>query len=487
MDAEQTVKSTQEQAVAAWVQYLYRFRVERLQELLQEQGDNLAAAMATLDSAMETIKNDIINKGLGRGGPYGMHGFIAEVAECGVTNARHQLEHGGVGPAVWIDDNGPADIERLGVLIQQKFSEAGGNLSLEAVRKHLKAYPDFLKDGNKYQIPRDHYEKIIELLCMPKSQADKMPTDTGEFLLKQWKMVHAFFESNDISIDDIEPSNLTYPSVKRETIETTITQEKADLQAKNDEKVECINADHKPTLQEGVKTTAIAAALEAGTALVFAINKKRKAGKKLAEFTSDDWTDIAKESGVGAIKGGIRGAGVYILTNTCKTNAAVASALFTAMFGVAEQVYQYRKEAFDENQLLENAETVCMDAAVSVVASMLGQVAIPVPVLGAIIGNAVGMMLYQAGTDCLSEQDNKLLFRYSEDLKKYQQKMLAEYDALFEQLNSNMRAYMLLLNEAYSPDVDQALEGAIRLARVLGVAEDQILDSDEKFESYFWG
>lgn len=63
-----------------------------------------------------------------------MHGFIAEVAECGISNARHQLEHGGLGPNIWIDDNGPADIAREGILIQQKFCEAGGNLSLAAIK-----------------------------------------------------------------------------------------------------------------------------------------------------------------------------------------------------------------------------------------------------------------------------------------------------------------------------------------------------------------
>ena len=142
MHMGKTVYSTQEQAAAAWIQYLYRVRIDRLQELLQIQGNNLETALATLDQTLETIKEEIINNGLGRGGTTGMHGFIAEVAECGVANARHQLEHGGVGPNVWIDDNGPADIERMGVLIQQKFSEAGGHLSLNAIKSHLKIYPD---------------------------------------------------------------------------------------------------------------------------------------------------------------------------------------------------------------------------------------------------------------------------------------------------------------------------------------------------------
>ena len=486
MQVETTVKSTQEQAVAAWIQYLYRVRIDRLQELLQAQGKNLEAALATLDQTLETIKTDIINNGLGRGGTTGMHGFIAEIAECGVANARHQLEHGGIGPNVWIDDNGPADIERMGVLIQQKFSEAGGHLSLNAIKCHLKFYPDFLKDGGKYQIPKDHYEKIVELLKISKEQADKLPTGTGDFSKKQWEFVQAYFKENNITLDDIEPSQLTYPSVQRDAIDSTIAQEKADLQAKSEQKAEQITADNQPTVQEGLKTAAVAAALEAGTALVLAINKKRKEGKKLAEFSAEDWEDIAKESGIGALKGGIRGAGVYVLTNTGITNAAVASAMFTAMFGVAEQVYLYHSEKLDENQLIQNAETVCMDAAVSAGASRIGQAVIPVPVLGAIIGNAVGMLMYQAGKDALVQQDTKLLCQYAEELKAYQKEKLAEYDSLLNQLENSLETYMMLLSDAYSPDIDQALEGAVRMARFLGVSEEQILDTDTKFETYFF-
>lgn len=486
MHMGKTVYSTQEQAAAAWIQYLYRVRIDRLQELLQIQGNNLETALATLDQTLETIKEEIINNGLGRGGTTGMHGFIAEVAECGVANARHQLEHGGVGPNVWIDDNGPADIERMGVLIQQKFSEAGGHLSLNAIKSHLKIYPDFLKNGGKYQIPKDHYEKIVGLLKISKEQADKLPTGTGDFSKKQWEFVQAYFKENNITLDDIEPSQLTYPSVQRDAIDSTIAHEKADLHAKSEQKTEQITADNQPTLQEGMKTAAVAAALEAGAALVIAINRKRKGGKKLAEFSPEDWEDIAKESGVGAIKGGIRGTGVYILTNTGVTNAAVASAMFTAMFGVAEQVYLYHNKKLDENQLIENAETVCMDAAVSAVASMIGQAVIPVPILGAIIGNAIGMIMYQSGKDALTRQDCKLLCRYAENLKVYQNEKLAEYDDLLKQLEDNLGTYLMLLNEAYSPDINLALEGAVRMARFLGVSEEQILDSDTKFDAFFY-
>lgn len=73
-----------------------------------------------------------------------MHGFIAEVAECGIGNARSQIA--GKAPVYeWINDNGPEDLKRAGILIQQKFVQAGNHLSLPGDTKHLEKLSIFYK------------------------------------------------------------------------------------------------------------------------------------------------------------------------------------------------------------------------------------------------------------------------------------------------------------------------------------------------------
>ena len=177
-------KSNQEQAVASWINYLNQERLDRLMEALRIQNQNWDQAVNTLNSTLSTINKVIIERN--RGGLKGMHGFIAEVAECGVGNAR-ELVQGGMPVYEWINDNGPADFLRNGVQIQQKFVSAGNHLSLQAITQHFEKYPDFLSQGGKYQIPEDHYEQIKRLLSISKQQANKMPTSTGEFSLKQWR------------------------------------------------------------------------------------------------------------------------------------------------------------------------------------------------------------------------------------------------------------------------------------------------------------
>ena len=78
-----------------------------------------------------------------------------------------------------------------------------------------------------------------------------------------------------------------------------------------------------------------------------------------------------------------------------------------------------RKGNISENDFLWNSEILCLDVTVSALSSFVGQAAIPIPVLGAIIGNAVGMFLYQIAKDTLArkeQQKSQDIFVKSENL-----------------------------------------------------------------------
>ena len=484
IEAKKMIKSGQEQAVASWINYLNQVRLDRLMEALQKEELNLNEAMSTISETLKTISRDIVNNGKGRGGQYGMHGFIAEVAECGIGNAREQIE--GKAPIYeWINDNGPEDLRRGATLIQQKFVNGGGHLSLQAIRMHLNAYPDFLDNGGVYQIPEDHYEKIKWLLSISEKEANKMPTSTGDFSLKQWREVHEFFKNGDIPLDKVEPSKLKYSEVQKGTYEQTFSKEKGRLRKRNQERKEQAYNKSKPTLSEGVKATAAAAAIEGAMALCLEIAEKRKSGKKFNAFDEDDWKEIAATTGKGTLKGGIRGASIYTLTNFTATPAAVASAMVTATFGIAEQAYQLKQGNVDEQRFIENSEMLCLDASVSALSSFAGQVLIPVPVLGAVIGNTVGTMMYQIAKDNLSAREQKIFEEYAEAVRQLDVSLQDQYQKFVDEIGKDTKLFMELLNRAFAPDIRVAFEGSIDLAKSCGVPVDEILDSKEKIASFF--
>ena len=484
IEAKKMIKSGQEQAVASWINYLNQVRLDRLMEALQKEELNLNEAMSTIGETLKTISRDIVNNGKGRGGQYGMHGFIAEVAECGIGNAREQIE--GKAPIYeWINDNGPEDLRRGATLIQQKFVNGGGHLSLQAIRMHLNAYPDFLDNGGVYQIPEEHYEKIKWLLSISEKEANKMSTSTGDFSLKQWREVHEFFKNGDIPLDKVEPSKLKYSEVQKGTYEQTFSKEKDSLRKRNQERKEQAYNKSKSTLSEGAKATAAVAAIEGAMALCLGIAEKRKSGKKFNAFDEEDWKEIAATTGKGTLKGSIRGASIYTLTNFTATPAAVASAMVTATFGIAEQAYQLKQGNVNEQRFIENTEMLCLDASVSALSSFAGQILIPVPVLGAVIGNTVGTMMYQIAKDNLSAREQKIFEEYAEAVRQLDVSLQDQYQEFVDEIGKDTKLFMELLNRAFAPDIRVAFEGSIDLAKSCGVPVDEILDSKEKIASYF--
>lgn len=482
-DAAKLAKSNQAQAVAAWVNYLNQLRLDNLLSALSRQGENLQDALASVDEAIRKIDLEVV--ATSRGGVTGMHGFIAEVAEVGVGNARSQILGEGT-VYEWVNDNGPVDLMRSGVEIQQKFVAAGGRFGLGAITEHLQKYPDFVNNGGKYQIPGDHFEVIQKLHAMPPEQAGTFLTRSGDGpSLKDWARIQAFFEEGSVGIESLEPSNLEYHEVQRGAYGSTLEAEKGSLRSTDQSLRDDAYQESRPTLQEGAKATLAAAAIEGSTALVLAVVEKRRKGKKLKDFTSEDWIDIAGDTGFGFVKGGVRGLSIYSLTNFTATSAAVASSIVTAAFGIAEQANKLRRGEIDELEFIENAELVSLEAVVSALSSFVGQALIPVPILGAVIGNTVGTVMYKAVSSSLSKREATLIERYLGEQRVLDEQLAAEYQELIEKLEASMSDYLGVLERAFSPDVEVALLGSVELALKLGVASEEVLDSEEKVLAYF--
>jgi hypothetical protein len=136
-----------------------------------------------------------------------------------------------------------------------------------------------------------------------------------------WKRVQTFFDSGAVDIDSLEPSHLDYREAQRGAYEETLQSEKDSLKQTDEGRRRDLHDDSRPGLQEGIQATLLSAAVEGGTALVLAVVKKRRDGKKLRAFTADDWVDIAGVSGVGAAKGSVRGLTIYSLTNFTATSS----------------------------------------------------------------------------------------------------------------------------------------------------------------------
>lgn len=480
---EKLIKANQEQAVASWVNYLNQLRIDTLLGSFARQDENLRNAITSVDDALRKIDLEIV--ATNRGGQKGMHGFIAEIAEVGIGNARERI----IGQEAlyqWVNDNGPVDMVRGGIDIQQKFVASGGRFSLNAVTEHLDKYPDYVKNGGRYQIPRDHFETIQTLRSMSPEEAGRLLSRSGEgSSFKDWQRVDKFFSEGAIPMDSLEPSTLEYREAQRGLYESTLEAEKDSLRSTDQSLRDTAYQGSRPKLQEGAKATVVAAVVEGGTTFVLAVTAKRREGKRFKEFSDEDWSEVLGETGIGVARGGVRGLSIYSLTNFTATSAAVASSIVTAAFGIAEQAHRFRNGEIGEFEFIENAEIVCLEAAVGALPSFIGQALIPVPVLGAVIGHTVGAVMYQAVASSLSKKEVELINRYLADQRVLDEELAARYSDLIEKLGESLSSYLAVLERAFSPDLQVALLGSVELARELGVPDEEILDTTDKALSYF--
>lgn len=485
MEAAGIIKSTQEQAVAAWIEYLNQQRLTELIRQLGKQDINLSRSLEVLASTKHII-GDIVTSN--RGGGKGMHGFIAEAAECGIGNARN-LVHGARPEYIWVNDNGPVDLIRNGISIQQKFVQAQGHFSLNAVAEHLNTYPQYLQRGGKYQIPKDFYEKLMTLMSMSEDEAKKLVASGGSernpLTYSNWKWVHEFFKTNGLTTNDIEPSLLDYSDVQRNAIDQTIERETQNIRETDQELRNEAYQANRATLKEGVQVAATGAVMEGGMNFCLTVAKKRKEGKKLHDFTAEDWREAGIETAKGGAAGALRGGGIYVMTNFSATPAPVANALVTAALGISSLANQLRKGTISEDDFLIESETVCLDVSVSAIASILGQAAIPVPVLGAVIGNTVGMFMYGLSKELLNKREQRLIEGYSAQMTELNARLSKEHTELLTRLLEEFERFASALELAFDPDINVAFAGSIQLALQVGVPSGDVLKNKGEIDAYF--
>lgn len=475
MDSAHTIKSDIQQGTAEWVAYLKQLRLARIHEALSNQDFNLIKSLHEIDRARFDIESLIVDRN--RGSQRGMHGFIAEIAENGIRNAKSQVSQG-ASFSFWADDNGRDDLYLHGEALQQKFVQSGNRLSLNAVVAHLNKYPEFIKKGGKYIIPKDYYEKIIHLFQLS-------PEDAGKLARKDynlWKYVHATLDGKKLSIDDLIPSALTYSESQKGAYAVKLDAVEKEVRKENREIKKEIQGKNRPSFKEGATATVISAGIEAGAAFATALIKKRKERGSIKDITNEDWKEILTQTGFGAVTGGSRGGLVYLVTNKNWAPAALASSLVTCSAGIANNYYLYKKGKITEKERNDKMFEVCADSTVSAISSLLGQVMIPIPVFGTIIGNTVGNFIYQTAKDCFGTE-MKLAEWYSESVRQKSQKLGAEYKELVSVIDTGLSTFTSLVKDAYCDDCLAAFRASGKLAVELK-AEEPLL-SREARDRYF--
>lgn len=477
---DRAIKSSQEQAVASWITYLNQIRLDTLLEKLNQQDINLDEALMELDE----LKQFLGDPAHILGSEFTKHGEIAEHMQVNFENARRAIQ--GINKNHTFEGVGrtaPEDYIRDGQQVQSKFYNGLKQtfFNHHGLADHLENYPDFVANGGSYDIPKDQYEKMVELLDKYKNNPSQLSTSDYKLARK----IDEFLKSKGLELGkDINPAVVDYSEVQQGTANNTVNNEEANIRKEDEEQRKKAYDKSKPTLKEGAKAAGISAAIEGGVAFCMSVARKRKE-KKFSEFTADDWKEIGLDTGKGTVKGGIRGATIYVLTNFTATPANVASAYVTALFGIAAQVKALEERRVSEEDFVINCETVCLDVTVSAIASVAGEILIPIPILGAVIGNVAGEFMYELCKKAGAEKSQQVIVGYHQEMAQLNQQLDIQYLQVVLEIQKALQRFTDLEKLAFSEDVNIAFKGSVDLAVEVGVAGNRILKSKEQIDNYF--
>lgn len=225
------------------------------------------------------------------------------------------------------------------------------------------------------------------------------------------------------------------------------------------------------------------AAFGGAFALGTGIYRKYRDGKNIfrGEFDGQDWQDVGLDTLKGAAVGGASAAAIYTLTNYASLGAPFASALVTAAKGMGSLALSYQRGEIDADEFTDLGLIICAESAIVGVMSAAGQVLIPVPVLGALIGSVSG----------------KFMVTVAKSLDgKARQLLQAKMDHFTRRLNEiEQQALNRILNEfaalgeltaaAFNVENNrQLLEASITLAKAYGVEEAKIIKNADDLDAF---
>ena len=132
-----------------------------------------------------------------------------------------------------------------------------------------------------------------------------------------------------------------------------------------------------------------------------------------------------------------------------------------------------------------NSEAVCMDVTVSAIASLAGQVIIPIPVLGSVIGNIAGEFIYGICKRRSDDKENLIISGYRKQMNELNQQLNRKYLSVVIEIRKSLEKFTDLEKLAFDLDVNKAFNSSVLLAREIGVNESKILKTEADIDGYF--
>lgn len=439
------------------------------------QDANLEAAVWEIEKVREFIGSPehIL------GNPNTKHGEIAEQVEVGIRRAKDALDGKPMSATFeGVPRTAPADYLINGNEVQSKFIN-GISKNLDHVLNHMRENPGFGKDDSFYHIPQDTHHIITKLING--ESVEGLSEKTAKSIMARVQQIEE--QSGKSFTDAVRPGISKYAEVQQGAVHKTLDGHEKEIQRESKVKKDKIHNEHKPSQGEAVKASLAAGAVGASISVVAELYKKAKEGKKFykGDFTCKDWQDVGIKGLKGGAIGTVSGYAIYMLTNYASLSAPLAGAIVSASKSVGELAIRYKKGEIQSDEFFELGMVVTAEAAIVGLSTAIGQMAIPIPILGSVVGSIAGSLL----VNIISKDQVETARAIRKELDNYLVKLDAAYQSVIESITNEFISLNKLTRYAFDFDKNcNLLQASVELAISYGVSEDEVLRTTKDVDQY---
>lgn len=421
------------------------------------------------------------------------HGEVAEHLEVNVRNALAALKgQSEVATFNGVARTAPTDFMLDGVKYQSKFIN-GTNNTLKHVLDHYKKYED---KAMNYSIPKDQYE-IIEAI-----KTGKPPSYLSDkYIRNLLQKVEEIESQTGRSFQDVvRPSVSNYDEVQLGSVGKTVSKYQKGIVDENQKiqdeildetkrKTKVLEAKKGPSIGEGVKIAGSAAAIAASLNTITVIYSKVKEGKKIRDFDEDDWKEIGLSSAKAGAKGGVTAGSIYTLTNLSSLSAPFAGAVVSAAMGLSSLSADLKEDRISMDEFVTEGQILCIEAGIAATGGAIGQMLIPIPILGSVIGTVTANFVWGFAKDKIGAKEQEL----KKVLDDYTNSLIAEVDQAYQdiiaKITSTYERFNSLIEAAFDIKANSAVLAAasVNLALEVGVLNPKILKNNEDLDLFILG
>lgn len=385
------------------------------------------------------------------------------------------------------------DLLRFGRPVQLKSYDSLTN-SLEACIIHMRKYSN---EGHMYVIPKDQHELFTKIEngdyegINPKTV--KAIKEKIEIIKKLFpgKKIGKIIQPNELNYNEINPNNNYQEDqynaqIDKKRVEITNQNEKQENKINSEATKEKNNArqQSKASVSKSIEISSLNGLLSGTLSSSTLLYAKLKSGKKIEDFTKDDWSEIGLTFVTEGSKGFASSFSIYWLSNNKYALGSLnneirnpnnlttsATLIVNTAITIAELYNDYKKGDLDSDDFIDSCYSASLEQAIVSAGALLGA---SIPIIGPIIGSTIARYTYRFVAVAVDSYDtacsnlararfHNMELRFKEEYAEYEKEILA-----------NFVAFDKLLEMVTTPSINKAR--SIKACEMKGIKPETDMD-----------